>query len=110
MAREPRAPRPKLDLPGQRPLLQGHLRRGGQRPTDAQNQGTDAGSEKSGSAEVPTAEVPTNDEPEGTAGSSATPATEVASGPAAAARGKATRTPAELATRRHLEGSEEGPT
>jgi hypothetical protein len=38
------------------------------------------------------------------------PASEGAEGPADAVRGKATRSPGEIAKRRHLEGSEQGPT
>jgi hypothetical protein len=61
------------------------------------------------SAEVPAGEVPADAPREATAGSAAQPATEDASAPGDAARGKATRSPAEVATRRHLEGSEQGP-
>ena len=91
MARPPRDPRLRLDQPGQRPLLQGHLRRGG-RPTG----------DEPGDSPSPIPEPPV-DEP------SAQPADEAATGQASATRGKATRSPAKVSTRRNLEGSEQGP-
>jgi hypothetical protein len=94
MARPPRDPRARLDRPGERPLLQGHLRRGGQParlPTDA--------TEVEGTVAAPTVAEDR----------SVQPATEGAEGAADAKRGKATRSPAEVAKRRNLEGSEQGP-
>jgi hypothetical protein len=92
MARPPRDPRTRLDRPGQRPILQGHLRPGGRREADP----TDA---------------PAGAEPEakGTPEASAQPAAEGTQGAADAARGKATRSPDAVATRPHLEGPEQGP-
>ncbi len=109
MAREPRPPRPKLDRPGQRPLLQGHLRRGGQRANDAKPQDAvetpaNPATERAGAA------VEAADASDETAeGPTAQPASEVAKGQADVVRGKATRSPAEIATRKHLEGPEQGP-
>lgn len=102
MAREPRAPRPKLDQPGQRPLLQGHLRPGGVRAGETTPTETDeaTSSPTAGSAEPPA-------EPAGAP--TAQPATEVAQSEADVVRGKATKSPAAVATRPHLEGPEQGP-
>ena len=83
MARAPRDPRLRLDRPGERPLLQGHLRPG----------------------KRPAAPPPETADPE----PSVQPASEAAKGAADAVRGKATRSPGEVAKRRHLEGSEQGP-
>jgi hypothetical protein len=97
MAKRKRTPRVDLDRPGQPPLLQGHLRPGGMR----------AGEETSAAAaprQDPAAETPRAGDP-----ASAKPASETAKGPVDAARGKATRSPAEVATRPHLEGAEQGP-
>ena len=91
MARPPRDPRQRFDRPGQRPLLQGHLRAGGQ------------------SAGVKGA-TPDSPETQADEARSVQPATESAAGEADVERGKATRSPAETATRRNLEGSEQGPT
>ena len=101
MAREPRAPRPKLDQPGQRPLLQGHLRPGGVRAGETAPTETDevAASPAAGSADAAA---------EPTAAATAQPATEVAQGEADVVRGKATKSPANVATRPHLEGPEQG--
>ena len=52
---------------------------------------------------------PSQAEPEPPVEPSAQPATEAAAGEDDAVRGKATRSPAEVATRRNLEGSEQGP-
>jgi hypothetical protein len=109
MAREPRPPRPKLDRPGQRPLLQGHLRRGGQRATDAGPQDAPETPGKP-ATEPASAAIETADATDDTAaGPPAQPASEVAKGRADVLRGKATRSPAEVATRKHLEGPEQGP-
>ena len=106
MARPPRDPRLRRDTPGQRPLLQGHLRPGG-RPvdntgapgeTDAQAKGADSRAERP---------EPVKIEP---AAENVEPAAEGVAGPDDVVRGKATRSPDEIATRRHLEGSEQGPT
>ena len=106
MAREPRPPRPKLDRPGQRPLLQGHLRRGGQRATEAKPEDA-AETPGKPPTEPAAAAVETTDDTAG--GPTAQPASEVAKGQADVLRGKATRSPAEVATRKHLEGPEQGP-
>jgi hypothetical protein len=113
MARQPRDPRQRPDRPGERPLLQGHLRAGGksavvQRPTTDSPESTEAPSAQvddvpsAPADEAPSAQV--DDVP------SAQPAREGTAGEADAERGKATRSPVETATRRHLEGSEQGPT
>jgi len=112
MAREPRPPRPKLDRPGERPLLQGHLRRGGQRALDAKPQPTadpKPTADPQSNAATESAETSADAPPETPEAPPAAPATEVAIGDADAVRGKATRSPAEVATRKHLEGSEQGP-
>jgi len=88
MARAPRDPRLRLDQPGQRPILQGHLRRGG-RPTPAQPPETTA--------------PPAPEE------QAAEPANEGAAGQKTATKGKATRSPAKVAAKRSLAGSEGGP-
>jgi hypothetical protein len=82
-----------LDRPGQKPLLQGHLRSGGVRPDD----GSTPGGPPPDAAAVPN---------EG-----AEPAEDVsaAGNTDDAVRGKATKSPAATATRPHLEGSEQGP-
>jgi hypothetical protein len=109
MAREPRPPRPKLDRPGQRPLLQGHLRRGGQRATDARplDAADTPGKPATESAGVAVDAADATDDM--ATGPAAQPASEVAKGQADVLRGKATRSPAEVATRKHLEGPEQGP-
>jgi hypothetical protein len=88
MARPPRDPKLQLNRPDQRPILQGHLRPGGAPTT---------GASTSASADAPTAQP------------AAQPAAETAKGEADTVRGKATKSPAEVATRPHLEGPEEGP-
>jgi hypothetical protein len=98
MARPPRDPRTRLDRPGQRPILQGHLRPGGRREADSTD--TPAGAEP---------EAKGGPEAKGTPDASAQPAAEGTQGAAEAARGKATRSPDAVATRPHLEGSEQGP-
>ncbi|HUQ44006.1 MAG TPA: hypothetical protein VM451_06290 [Candidatus Limnocylindria bacterium] len=90
MARPPRAPNDTSDRPGQRPLLQGHLRTGNR------TQGSEA-------PDAPTAV----NESTGAA-APAEPATPDA-GTSEAVKGKATKSPANVATRPHLEGSEQGP-
>jgi hypothetical protein len=95
MARQPRDPRQRVDRPGQRPLLQGHLRAGGKAAVQRST------SERPEANELASAQV---DEV-----ASAQPAREETAGEADAKRGKATRSPAETPTRRHLEGSEQGP-
>jgi hypothetical protein len=87
MARRIRDAQVRREGPGQKPLLQGHLRPGAVTPRPA---GDDVPPEASGQ---PGSE----------------PATEVTNAASAVARGKATRSPAEVATRRNLEGSEQGP-
>ena len=87
-----------LDRPGQKPLLQGHLRAGGVREQDGSSPG--------------------GPPPDG-AGTEAQPPEHVGAEPAEdlsaagntddAIRGKATKSPAATATRPHLEGSEQGP-
>jgi hypothetical protein len=94
MARQPRDPRQRLDRPGQRPLLQGHLRAGGKSAVQRSSERLEA--DELASPQVD--DVP-----------SAQPAREGTAGDADAEQGKATRSPAETATRRHLEGSEQGP-
>src|SRR5438876_8549359 len=91
MARPPRDPRQRLERPGERPLLQGHLRAGGQ-----------SAGVKGATPESPEAQA---DEAQ-----SAQPATESAAGEPDTERGKATRRSAKTATRPNLEGSEQGPT
>jgi hypothetical protein len=83
---------PQLDRPGQKPLLQGHRKPGGVRPADAP-----------GGEATPGGETPPD--------RSAQPAEDLASSAndAEATRGKATKSPADVATRPHLEGSEQGP-
>ena len=91
MARRRKPPRPDLDKPGLPPLLQGHLNAGGVRPGDAS-------SEAAG-------------QPNGGSNRSAQPTEDVAVSPnqSDAVSGKATKSPADVATRPHLEGSEQGP-
>ena len=95
VARPPRDPRARLDRPGERPILQGHLRRGGCRPEPSP-----ASTTKAERPSEPTEVVEAK---------SVQAATEGAEGAADAARGKATRSPAEVAARRNLEGPEQGP-
>jgi hypothetical protein len=97
MARKTRRQTPNLDQPGQPPLLQGHLRSGGQR--DPGLPGVNASTDQPGGTPAPDAAAPMSPQP----------ATEGAHGDADAARGKATRSPAEVATRPHLEGPEQSP-
>ena len=97
MARAPRDPKARLDRPCQRPLLQGHLRPGG-RPDP--NVAGPAGDAEAGEAAAT---------PEPTKPRSVQPAAEGTKGAGDAVRGKATKTPADVATRPHLEGPEEGP-
>jgi hypothetical protein len=105
MARPPRDPRAPLDRPGQRPILQGHLRPGGRREGDP----TDVPAGTQSEAEKGTPEASAEPEAKGTPEASAQPAAEGTQGAADAARGKATRSPDAVATRPHLEGSEQGP-
>ena len=92
MARPTRDPHATIDRPGQKPLLQGHLKPGGVPAVD-----------RSGDA------VAKKDEAR--PARSAQPAEDLGtdSNHAEAARGKATKSPADVATRPHLEGSEQGP-
>ena len=89
---------PQLDRPGQKPLLQGHLKPGAVRPADARDGEATAGGEAPPGGEA----APDR---------SAQPAEDLASNAndAEATRGKATKSPADVATRPHLEGSEQGP-
>ena len=70
-------------MPGQPPLLQGHLRAGGVRSLDASEVATPKPASDGAGDAVP--------------------------GDGDAARGRATKSPAAIATREHLEGSEQGP-
>jgi hypothetical protein len=103
MARRKRDQGPQLDRPGQPPLLQGHLRPGGVRPGEA------AGEAAGEQATEPTAEGGPADQ--AASQRSAQPAEDVSTSPnqADAISGKATKSPADVATRPHLEGSEQGP-
>ncbi len=91
MARRRRDEGPRLDHAGQKPLLQGHLRVGG------------AGAGETGDGAAPTVEASSE--------RSAQPAEDVptSANEADAVRGRATKSPADVATRPHLEGSEQGP-
>lgn len=106
MARALRDPRLSTDRPGQRPLLQGHLRKGGHAPAPAAG----AGSTSAAEPEVaPAAEANVAPAPDTERSSQPAEAPESGAGEAAAIRGKSTTTPADVATRPHLEGSEQGP-
>lgn len=101
MARALRDPRLRTEQPGQKPLLQGHLKKGGQRgdtPAAAPTAGTapDGAPEAAKAADETRSSQPAEDDAS-------------LSGASAAARGKATKSPADVATRPHLEGSEQGP-
>ena len=103
MARRKRDQGPQLDRPGLPPLLKGHLEPGGVRA------GETAGEAAGEQATNPAAETgPVDQSPSAT---SAQPAEDIATSPnqADAVRGKATKSPADVATRPHLEGSEQGP-
>jgi hypothetical protein len=91
MAKPTRDPHDTVDRPGLKPLLQGHLKPGGVRPRETPS---DAGEARASADER-----------------SAQPAEDVATSPneADAVTGKATKSPADVATRPHLEGSEQGP-
>jgi hypothetical protein len=104
MARRKRHPSPNLDQPGQPPLLQGHLRAGGTR--DPEQPGA---AEASAAAEADTDAVGADRTADAGKPASAQPATEGARGEGDAVKGKATRSPAEVAKRPHLEGSEQSP-
>lgn len=98
MARRKRDQGPQLDRPGLPPLLTGHLKPGGVRANE--------------SAGAPATEAPSSNTPDEQAPRrSAQPAEDVATSPnqADAITGKATKSPADVATRPHLEGSEQGP-
>jgi hypothetical protein len=86
MARQPRPPNVPNDRPGQKPLLQGHLRPGSRPVQEAEPAAPDAAGTS-----------PSEQPAEPTAGSGE------------AAKGKATKSTARVATRPHLEGSEQGP-
>ena len=96
MARRSSKPERDTERPALRPLLQGHLRKGGK----VRSGQVDAG--VPGQADATGAPEPLEER-------SVQPASEVADDPGDAARGKATRSPAETAKRPHLEGSEQGP-
>lgn len=100
MARRKRDDGPQLDRPGLPPLLKGHLKAGGLRAGDS------AGEQANARA---TNEPAGNGQASGRL--SAQPAEDVATSPnrADAVTGKATKSPADVATRPHLEGSEQGP-
>jgi hypothetical protein len=107
MARAPRDPKARLDRPGQRPLLQGHLRPGG-RPDP--NVSGAVGDSAAGDAEASPAEAgKAAATPKPTKPRSVQPPTEGTKGAGDAVRGKATKSPADVGTRPHLEGPEEGP-
>ncbi|HUG29608.1 MAG TPA: hypothetical protein VMQ65_03720 [Candidatus Limnocylindria bacterium] len=103
MARRRRDDGPKLDRPGQPPLLQGRLKAGGLRAGDSA--GISAGEQ----ASKPPGEDSIADQ--ASFEISAQPAEDIASSPnqADVISGKATKSPADVATRPHLEGSEQGP-
>lgn len=98
MARRKRDDGPQLDHPGLPPLLKGHLKPGGLRA----NESADEGATKAPAANGPDEQASQR---------SAQPAEDVATSPnqADAITGKATKSPADVATRPHLEGSEQGP-
>ena len=103
MARRNRDQGPRLDRPGLPPLLKGHLKPGGVRAGEAAGeatggQGTRRTDEGGSSGQAASQQ-------------SAQPAEDVATSPnqADAVTGKATKSPADVATRPHLEGSEQGP-
>jgi hypothetical protein len=104
MARRKKPPSPNLDQPGQPSLLQGHLRAGGTRDPELPGAGAEAGTDAGGESRTSDAGKPASGQP-----ASAQPATEGTQGTGDAVKGKATRSPAEVATRPHLEGPEEGP-
>jgi hypothetical protein len=83
MARQRKPASPNLDMPGQPPLLQGHLQAGGMRSIDR--------------SEVNVSKPATDG------------AADVGPGGGDATRGRATKSDAAVATREHLEGSEQGP-
>ena len=99
MARRRRDDGPRLDRPGQPPLLQGNLKAGGLRADDSAGEQADQPPGEGGPAGQTSSEI------------SAQPAEDVATSPnqADAVSGKATKSPADVATRPHLEGSEQGP-
>jgi len=92
MARPIRDPRLRRERPGQKPLLQGHLARAGRRLGDAPRGDTAPRPKASPVGSVQPAEDLASATNEGEA-----------------ARGKATKSPADVATRPHLEGSDQGP-
>ena len=102
MARRRRDDGPQLDRPGQPSLLRGHLKPGGLRADESAGEGA---------GEQPTAPVEGGSADQAPSRISAQPAEDVATSPdqADAVRGKATKSPADVATRPHLEGSEQGP-
>ena len=101
MARALRDPRLSIDRPGQKPLLQGHLRKGGQAPTSPTPP-----TERADASATATDPTPGTDSPRSTQPAEGP---ETGAGTAEAVRGKSTKTPAEVATRPHLEGSEQSP-
>jgi hypothetical protein len=115
MARAPRDPKARLDRPGQRPLLQGHLRPGGKPDPNLAGPTGDGEASEATAAPEPAAarqQAATPEQaatPQPTKRRSAQPAAEGTAGAGDAVRGKATKSPADVATRPHLEGPEEGP-
>lgn len=99
MARRKRDDGPRLDRPGLPPLLKGHLKPGGVRANEPEAEQTSKPTREGVSADQATPAI------------SAQPAEDIATSPnrADAVTGKATKSPADVATRPHLEGSEQGP-
>ena len=89
MARPPRNPQTPTVRPGEKPFLQGHLKPRGAKP---------------GGPAAP--EAPANPGPVTEAAPAEQPSGDTASD---AVSGKSTKSPADVATRPHLEGSEQGP-
>ena len=89
MARPPRNPRTPTVRPGEKPFLQGHLKPGGAKPGGAP--AGDAPGESKPATDAAPAEQPSGD------------------ASSDAVSGKSTKSPADVATRPHLEGSEQGP-
>ena len=103
MARALRDPRLRNEQPGQKPLLQGHLKKGGQAASTpaATTAATEASSADGAAQDAASADEARSSQPAETDASQ--------SGAAGAVRGKATKSPADVATRPHLEGAEQGP-
>jgi hypothetical protein len=88
---QPRDARPERIQGGDKPLLQGHLKKKRFGPQPAGEQGPEVAVEPA--IEITPAEI--------------TPAAEEPATPKS--RGKSTKSPENIATRRHLEGSDQGP-